>query len=55
MHLEKYKVRDGIKPNTFDEGFNIELVETAFFDGKLEIPIINPPKKIVIPSAMIPF
>ena len=41
--------------NTFDEGFNLELVQTAFFDGELEIPIINPPKEIIIPPDMIPF
>lgn len=44
-----------MKPNTFDEGFSIELVQNAFFDGILEIPIIKPPEKIIIPSAMIPF
>ena len=38
-----------------DDGFNPEFVETAFFDGILEIPIIEAPKKIVIPSAVIPF
>ena len=41
--------------NNFDEGFNLELVQTAFFEGELEIPMINPPKNIVIPKAMIPF
>lgn len=41
--------------NNFDEGFNLEWVETAFFDGELEIPKIEPPKKIIIPPAMIPF
>ncbi len=41
--------------NSFDEGFNLELVETAFFDGILEIPKIEPPKKIFIPPNMIPF
>ncbi len=41
--------------NTFDEGFNLELVETAFFDGVLEIPKIEPPKKVFIPPNMIPF
>ena len=44
-----------MKPNTFDEGFDIELVKNALFDGELEIPIINPPEKIIVPSAMIPF
>ena len=41
--------------NNFDEGFNLELVQTAFFDGVLEIPRIEPPKKIIIPSGMIPY
>lgn len=31
------------------------LVQTASFDGELDIPIIDPPKKIVIPSKMIPY
>lgn len=44
-----------MKKNNFDEGFNLELVQTAFFDGELEIPKINPPEKIIIPSAMIPY
>lgn len=44
-----------MQKNNFDEGFNLELVQTAFFDGVLEIPVIEPPKKIVIPKAMIPF
>ena len=37
-----------------DDGFNPELVETAFFDGELEIPIVkdtNPP----LPTKVIPF
>lgn len=41
--------------NSFDEGFNLELVQTAFFDGVLQIPRIEPPEKIIIPSAMIPY
>ena len=41
--------------NNFDEGFNLELVKSAFFDGVLEIPIIEPPEKIIIPTDMIPF
>ena len=41
--------------NSFDEGFNLELVQTAFFEGVLEIPKIEPPEKIIIPSAMIPY
>jgi len=38
-----------------DDGFNAELVSNAFFDGLLEIPVIEKPKEIVIPSALIPF
>ncbi|MBR2520307.1 MAG: hypothetical protein IKE46_11075 [Selenomonadaceae bacterium] len=41
--------------NTFDDGFNLELVETAYFDGILAIPKIEPPEEIFIPTAMIPF
>ena len=41
--------------NLVDEGFRIGLVETAFFDGKFEIPHIDAPKKIIIPKGMIPF
>ena len=38
-----------------DDGFNPELVETAFFDGFLEIPIIDAPSEIRIPEAVIPY
>ena len=38
-----------------DEGLRISLVETAFFDGDLEIPHIDAPEEIVIPKGMIPF
>lgn len=38
-----------------DDGFNAEFTETAFFDGILEIPVIEAPKKIIIPDAVIPF
>lgn len=41
--------------NTFDDGFNLELVETALFDGVFEIPKIDPPEKIFIPNATIPY
>lgn len=41
--------------NLVDEGFRVSLVETAFFDGKFEIPHINAPDKIIIPSGMVPF
>ena len=38
-----------------DDGFNAELVSHAFFDGLLEIPIIEKPNEIIIPSGLIPF
>lgn len=41
--------------NLVDEGFRISLVETAFFDGDLEIPCIEAPIEIVIPRGMVPF
>ena len=41
--------------NIIDDGFNAELVETAVFDGFLEIPIIHNNKEIIIPKAIIPF
>ena len=41
--------------NLVDEGFRISLVETAFFDGKFEIPHIDAPKDIIIPEGMVPF
>lgn len=41
--------------NSMDDGFNSELVETAIFDGILEIPQIERPNKFKIPTSMIPF
>ena len=41
--------------NIIDDGFNAELVETAFFDGALEMPRIERPDLILIPPAVIPF
>lgn len=38
-----------------DEGFRISLIETAFFDGKFEIPHIDAPERLVVPEGMIPF
>ena len=37
-----------------DDGFNAELVETAFFDGILEMPKLQHPKNFIIPERMIP-
>lgn len=41
--------------NLVDEGFRVSLVETAFFDGKFEIPHIDEPEEIIIPTGMVPF
>ena len=43
------------KENLVDEGFRVSLVETAFFDGDLEIPHIEAQEKIIIPTGMVPF
>lgn len=44
-----------MRKTILDDGFNPELVTSAFFDGFLEIPKIERPKEIIIPSALIPF
>lgn len=41
--------------NLIDDGFNAELVETALFDGLLEIPTIKAPTQIIVPKKMVPF
>jgi len=41
--------------NLVDEGFRVSLVETAYFDGDLEIPHIDAPNEIIIPKGMVPF
>ena len=38
-----------------DDGFKSEFVETAFFDGVLEIPMIARPRKLIVPEFMVPF
>lgn len=38
-----------------DDGCNPELVETAFFDGILEMPKLLPLKKIIVPKGIVPF
>jgi hypothetical protein len=43
------------KENLVDERFRVSLVETAFFDGIFEIPHIDGPEEIIIPSGMVPF
>ena len=44
-----------MRKNLIDDGFRADLVETAFFDGNLEIPIINIPNHIIIPDGLVPF
>lgn len=41
--------------NLIDDGFNAHLVETALFEGILEIPCIEKPEKIIIPTGIVPF
>lgn len=43
------------RKSIIDDGFNSELVEEAFFDGILEIPSLEAPDELKIPSKMIPF
>lgn len=43
------------KETLVDEGFRVSLIETAFFDGKFEIPHIDAPRDIVVPSGLVPF
>ncbi len=38
-----------------DDGFNPEWVEMAFFDGILEMPIVEKPSRIIIPQMLIPY
>ena len=40
---------------TIDDGFQPELVKSARFDGVFEIPVIDKPKKVFIPSGITPF
>lgn len=41
--------------NLFYDGFNSKLIETAFFDGFLEIPVLEAPNEIILPSVAVPF
>ena len=41
--------------NLFYDGFNSKLIETAFFESLLEIPILEAPKEIIIPTVAVPF
>lgn len=38
-----------------DDGFRADLVETASFSGKFEIPEINKPENLIVPRGMVPF
>lgn len=44
-----------MRKTNLDDGFNSELVANAFFDGILEIPQLEKPKEIIIPTSLIPF
>ena len=41
--------------NLFYDGFNSKLIEKAFFEGVMEIPILEAPKEIIIPTVAVPF
>lgn len=41
--------------NLFYDGFNSKLIETAFFEGDLEIPKLARPKEWIIPTVAVPF
>lgn len=41
--------------NLFYDGFNSKLIETAFYEGLLEIPKLELQKEIIIPSVAVPF
>lgn len=41
--------------NIIDDGFSLDLVKNARFEGLYDIPAIERPDKLVIPSGMVPF
>lgn len=41
--------------NAFDDGLRPELLQKTFYDGIFEIPRLEPPTKILEPTALIPF
>ncbi|MBE5945099.1 MAG: DUF4417 domain-containing protein [Lachnospiraceae bacterium] len=41
--------------NLFYDGFNSKLIETAFFEGFLEIPTLDAPEEIIVPTVAVPF
>lgn len=53
MAKRKSKKVDGAVNIT--DGCNPELVDGARFDGILEIPVIEKPEKLMVPSGMVPF
>lgn len=55
--IKKKAVTDSSARNAalLTDGCNPELVEGAKFDGIFEIPIINKPKKLIIPDRLVPF
>lgn len=54
-NLQKGNGKIIIKRNLFYDGFNSKLIETACFEGQLEIPVLSRPDKISIPTGAIPF
>ncbi len=44
-----------IMTNLFYDGFNSKLIETARFTTLLEIPILEAPTEIIIPTVAVPF
>ena len=43
------------KYNLIDDGYHPELVQQAYFAGRLEIPALEAPSKILIPKSLTPF
>lgn len=41
--------------NLFYDGFNSKLIETAYFDDSLEIPVLEASKEVILPSVAVPF
>ncbi len=41
--------------NLFYDGFNSKLIETAFFEGMLEIPKLEKQQEIILPTVAVPF
>lgn len=44
-----------IRKSILDDGCNPELVAGARFDGIFEIPVIEKPSKLIVPSMIVPF